>query len=382
MPARRNPFNFGDLAQDEGFTDREEELRSLEADILNGQNVVVFAPRRYGKSSLVWRAGRDLVEQGVLIAQVDLMRTATKEQLAAKVAQAVYEEIATPLFRARERATQVFQRLRIQPTMTLDPSGAVRFSFTTGAASEDVDGTLERLLELPAELSAERNRRVALVFDEFQEVLDLDPRLPSLMRAVFQSQPDVSHVYLGSKRSMMERLFNDENEPFWRSAKQMELDVIPADAFSTFIRERFAATGRTLGPGVVERVLELTGGHPYATQELCYELWEATAADGAAGNAQLDAALSQVLRSEHAHFTRIWDTVPRTQRLVLQALSTEPEGAVMSAGYRQRHGLPVSSSVQRALESLTTGELVTKLRPGSYRVAEPFLAEWVRRYGA
>ena len=51
----RNPFNFGDLALDEGFTDREQELRELEADILNGQNVVVFAPRRFGKSSLVWR---------------------------------------------------------------------------------------------------------------------------------------------------------------------------------------------------------------------------------------------------------------------------------------------------------------------------------------
>ena len=382
MTARRNPFNFGDLALDEGFTDREAELRSLEADIRNGQNVVVFAPRRYGKSSLVWRAGRDLLAEGVLIAQVDLMQTATKEQLAAKLAQAIYEEIATPLFRVRERATQIFQRLRIQPTMTLDPSGAVRFSFTTGAAREDVDGTLERLLELPAELSAERNRRVALVFDEFQEVLDLDPRLPSLMRAVFQSQPDVSHVYLGSKRSMMERLFNDQNEPFWRSAKQLELDVIPTDAFATFIRERFAATGRDIEPGVVASVLGLTGGHPYGTQELCYELWEETVDGASAGDGQLAAALAQVLRSEHAHFTRIWDTVARTQRLLLQALATDAGGSVMSAEYRQRHGLPVSSSVQRALESLTAGELVTKAGRGDYRIAEPFLAEWIRRYGA
>jgi Predicted ATPase (AAA+ superfamily) len=55
---RRNPFNFGDLALDDAFTDREVELRELKADIRNGQNVVVFAPRRYGKSSLVWRARR------------------------------------------------------------------------------------------------------------------------------------------------------------------------------------------------------------------------------------------------------------------------------------------------------------------------------------
>ena len=59
--------------------------------------------------------------------------------------------------------------------------------------------------------------------DEFQEVVEIDPHLPNLMRAVFQQQPEVAHVYLGSKRHVMERIFNDENEPFWRSAKTIEL---------------------------------------------------------------------------------------------------------------------------------------------------------------
>ena len=68
---------------------------------------------------------------------------------------------------------------------------------------------------------------MVLILDEFQEVVEIDPDLPKLMRSVFQEQPDVAHVYLGSKRHMMERIFNDENEPFWRSAKQMELGVDP-----------------------------------------------------------------------------------------------------------------------------------------------------------
>ena len=49
----KNPFRYGALAFDEAFTDREREMRELESDIRNGQDVVVFAPRRYGKSSLV-----------------------------------------------------------------------------------------------------------------------------------------------------------------------------------------------------------------------------------------------------------------------------------------------------------------------------------------
>src|SRR5207244_11802632 len=104
---------------------------------------------------------------------------------------------------------------------------------------------LERRLQLPDELCAARGRRAARVFDEFQEVLDIDPHLPRLRRAVFQSQPDVAHVYLGSKRAMMARLFNDANEPFWRSAKQMELGVIAPAAFASYIHARFETSGRS-----------------------------------------------------------------------------------------------------------------------------------------
>lgn len=374
MPAAEaaNPFRFGDLARDEGFTDRGPELAELTADIRNGQNVVVFAPRRYGKSSLVWRAAQQLVDAGeVLVAQVDLMRATTKEQLAAKLAQSIHDEIATPLFRARERAVQIFQSLRIVPVMTVDPAdGSLGFTFRAGAPRADVDATLERLLELPAELAADRGRRVAVVFDEFQEVTALDPMLPSLMRAVFQTQPDVSHVYLGSKRSLMERIFNDANEPFWRSARQMELGPIPRPEFAVFIRSRFAATNRAVADEAVDRVLEVTGGHPYATQELCYALWEGPTDD-------VETALGRVLRSENAHFALVWDSASRVQRLVLEALAREPAESITSSEYRSRHGLPTSSSVQAALDALLEDELVAKIRRGEYRISEPFLAEWI-----
>ena len=57
--------------------------------------------------------------------------------------------------------------------------------------------------------------------------MNIDRRLLPLMRSVFQEQPEVAHVYLGSKRHMMEQIFSDVNEPFWRSARQMELGVDP-----------------------------------------------------------------------------------------------------------------------------------------------------------
>src|SRR3954451_22938454 len=170
-----NPFRYGALALDDAFTNRERELKELTADVLNGQDVVVFAPRRYGKSSLVWRVSQRLVRRRARVARVDLMTTPTKARLAEKLAKTIHEDVASPLFRARERL-KVFQGLRVAPTISVDPDDAsVGFSFSAGHAPEDLDATVERLLALPAQLAADRGRTVALILDEFQEVADVDP---------------------------------------------------------------------------------------------------------------------------------------------------------------------------------------------------------------
>jgi uncharacterized protein len=370
-----NPFRYGDLALDEAFTDREQELATLQSDLTNGQNVALVAPRRYGKTSLLRRAAQTLVAGGVLVAEVDLMKAPTKEKLAGKLARAIHDDIASPLFRARERL-RIFSGLRITPTISVDPAdGSPTFSFSATHRREDLDATIERLLELPAQLGAERNRSVVIVFDEFQEVTEIDPRLPGLMRAVFQEQPHVAHVYAGSRRDMMHRLFTDENEPFFRSAKVMELGRIEPSLFAAYVEEQFQRTDRSLADGVAQRLVAITRGHPYGTQELAYALWELVPEGFSASSDDLARAVEAVVRSENAHFTLLWDGASRTQRLVLQALAVEP-GRVYGGDYRARQDLPAASTVQRAVEQLLAEELVERNDSG-FAIAEPFLREWV-----
>jgi AAA+ ATPase superfamily predicted ATPase len=373
-----NPFRFGALVLDDAFTDREEEVAALEADMLNGQDVVVLSPRRYGKSSLAWRVMRGVTEDGrALVAHVDLMTTPTRERLAAKLAATIHADVASPLLRARARL-RVFQGLRIAPAITVDPQdGTLGFTFAAGHASEDIDATIEDLLELPGRLAAQRGRRVALVLDEFQEVVDIDAGLTRLMRSAFQAQPEVAHVYLGSRRHMMRTIFSDANEPFWRSAKSLELDVIEPARFRGYIERQFGRTGRAAGDDALDGVLAISGGHPYATQELCYFLWQDTPPGGRATADGVERALGAVLRSENAHFTLVWERASRVQRVLLQALAREP-GRPLTTAYRRRHDLPAPSSVQAALTALEREELALS-HGGAAHLAEPFLAEWLRR---
>jgi AAA+ ATPase superfamily predicted ATPase len=373
-----NPFQFGALALDEAFADREDAIAEIKSDMQNGQDVVVYAPRRYGKTSLVWAATRTLVSEGALVAQVDLMTTPTKERLASALAAAIFEEIASPLERVREKALTPFKGLRVSPTINISPeTGAMSFGFSAGRKPADIDATLERLLELPAELGSARGRTTALVIDEFQEVVDIDTGLPKLMRAIFQRQPEVSHVYLGSKRHVMERIFSDANEPFWRSAKSIELGPIEPDRFATFIRDRFQETDRDVDDETLGRLLDCTWGHPYATQELSYCLWDQILVGETASVERLESALNAVLRSENAHFSLLWESSSNVQKLVLQALSGGP-GRPYTEEYRDEYDLPPLSAVQSALKALTQREVVLG-KAGEYRIVEPFLAEWLRR---
>jgi hypothetical protein len=304
------------------------------------------------------------------------MTTPTKESLAAALAKSVFEQIATPLERVREKALAPFRGLQVQPAINVNPEdGTFSFSFGVTQKGAEIDATLERLLELPAELGSARSRRTALVMDEFQEIVAIDPSLPRLLRSVFQRQPEVAHVYLGSKHHIMERIFNDANEPFWRSAKSMELGMIPVEPFAAFVRDRFRAGERAVDPTVVEEILNRTGGHPYATQELCYFLWEQTPAGEIATGERLERALAAVLRSEHAHFSLLWEGASAVQKLLLQALAAEP-GRPFTGEYRRRHSLPATTNVQKALRALSQREVVAG-EGGAYRIVEPFLAEWV-----
>lgn len=372
-----NPFRFGALAIDDSFADREDELAELTSDIRNGQDVVVFAPRRCGKSSLVLRAAHALAAERFLVAQVDLMTTPTKEGLAAALAESISTQIASPSERAMDKALAPFRRLRVQPEVRVNPSdGSLAFSFAVGRGSDEIDATLERLLQIPAELGVERNRRTALVIDEFQEIVAIDENLPKLLRSVFQRQPDVAHVYLGSKRHVMERIFNAANEAFWRSAKPIELGMIEAESFAGFIAAHFDRTGRAVDDGAIDELLVRTRGHPYATQELAYFLWEQTPPGERASGEHLRVALDAVLRSEHAHFSLLWGGASAAQKLVLQALAEEP-GRPFTGEYRRRHNLPAPTNVQKALGALEKQEIVTG-RDGFYGIVEPFLAEWLQ----
>jgi uncharacterized protein len=210
-------------------------------------------------------------------------------------------------------------------------------------------------------------------------VVALDPHFPNLMRAVFQTQPEVGHVYLGSKRHVVDRIFDDRNEPFWRSARRLEIGMIPPRKFAPFVKRRFSRTDKEITGEALERLFAVTGGHPYGTQELAYFVWELVPTGHFAYAGDVDAALDKVLLSEHNHFAKLWEDASHGQRLLMLALAEEPTASPYAEEYHARHELPANASVQTALRALANKEIAGRNSDGEHCIVEPFFADWLKR---
>jgi len=375
-----NPFRYGDVATGNYFTNRVRELAEVQDDIRNGQNIVIISPRRYGKTSLMVEAITRLRREHVLVAYLDLFRAPTKDRFADLLATAIYDGLVNPVERAWQNAVDLFQKLPIQPKVTIGADGSPSFEFSAGQRSRDLDQTIEKLLALPGDIAADRQRRVALVLDEFQQVLEIDEHLPGLMRAVFQVQGDVAHVFLGSKRHLMHDVFTARNQPLYKMAKPVVLrPIAPAD-FATFIHARCTETGQGIADDAVTRILAITEGHPHDTQELCYFAWALAQGERIAVLTvpDIERALSHVLDAEDAHYTTLWEDLAAHQRLVLVALTGDME-SVYSEDYRRRHRLGAASSVQKSIARLLDREVIEAAPGGGYRIGDVFLRAWIRR---
>jgi AAA+ ATPase superfamily predicted ATPase len=61
-----NPFSYSTVVKGNSFFDRKEECARLVSTLSGGNNMVMLAPRRFGKTSLVFRVIEQLERKGFL----------------------------------------------------------------------------------------------------------------------------------------------------------------------------------------------------------------------------------------------------------------------------------------------------------------------------
>ena len=83
--------------------------------------------------------------------------------------------------------------------------------------TEETTRVLIGLLDLPLTLLKRNGQRTLVAFDEFQDLLAVDPKIDGLVRSRIQRHGDAaSYIFAGSHPGLMEQLFGTRERPFLR----------------------------------------------------------------------------------------------------------------------------------------------------------------------
>ncbi|WP_291320454.1 ATP-binding protein [Desulfonatronospira sp.] len=376
MNQKPNPFSLRELSPDAPFCNREAEMHALSRHASSGVSVVLYGPRRYGKTSLVRRVQDRFMEQGGAALFSDFFGVTSSDDVARRLATALYR-FTSPRETLMKKAIRMMRTFR--PVFRPDESGSVMI--TVEPAGKTIQGLelLEQTLESLGSVVKDFSGPVNLALHEFQEITELPDgfQIEALMRKFIQ-RLSCSFFFIGSRRRILLDMFENQNRPFYQSALHMELKALPEPDLILFIQERFQAGSVRCGPDQARAMASLTGGHPYLAQKLCYLVFENC--HGAVQDEHVTASVQELMEMDRPLYEAQLQGLAPRQIALLRGLAVEPTTAVFSLPYMQRHELGSTGAVQGGLKRLTALDLVEQdLQTGAWRVTDPMFAMWLAK---
>lgn len=372
-----NPFKFGREVSGDQFYDRTKAFDKLYRRLACGSsNVVMYAPRRYGKTSLVKKVLGRLEGEGVPTVSVDLNKVANIEKFC--------ELYALALCKIAGQGQSIANRVanflsHLNPTFSFGGESVMSVKFNYGAKMTET--SLSSVLDLAEKLAAEVvGKPIVVAFDEFQEIERLSPELPleGIFRGCIQAHQNVRYVFFGSKTHMLRRMFGEKSRPFYKSAATMRLEKPPVDESLDFVRRRFASRSIGVDDVSAQRIVSETENVPYYIQALASQVFDEVAAAGRdwVEDSDIDAGIAGLLAENADYYVERLSSLSVMQRLLVAALAAEPVRE-FTEDYRARHALGGSSTVHTALKAVIKKGLVESEADG-YFLGDPFFARYIR----
>src|SRR5688572_20492150 len=365
-----NPFVYSRPVPPEDVVDREDEVRQLLRNVVGGHYVRLYAPRKYGKTSLLKRALHDGERsEGLVPVLVDLYRVSSIGDVTVRLERAYAKQLKGEL---RRRVESFLQRTGVGLSL-----GAFGISAQLQLEPmQDPLPALHALLELPLRLEAAGGYRALIAFDEFQDIGRIDG-LDGLLRSHIQHHGEVaSYVFAGSEPGLMRLLFESKDRPLYGSAVPMRLGRLADGDIAAYVAARFEATGRTAGE-TLNPLLRAAQGHPQRAMLLAHRLWEEVAQGAEATLDDWDGAHRAAMRELDPEFDAQWRGLDTSEQKTLRSLLLGDGSPYRTAALRRLE--LTKDVVRRALPRLAATAEIEEREEGGYAIVDPLLAEWIDR---
>ena len=368
-----NPFVYSRPVPPEDIVDREDEVHQLLRNAVGGHYVRLYAPRKYGKTSLLKRALHDGERsEGLVPVLVDLYRVSSIGDVTVRLERAYAKQLKGDL---RRRVESFLQRTGVGLSL-----GAFGISAQLQLEPmQDPLPALHALLELPLRLEEAGGYRALIAFDEFQDIGRIDG-LDGLLRSHIQHQGEVaSYVFAGSEPGLMRLLFETKDRPLYGSAVPMRLGPLADADLAEYVAGRFEGSRRGVGEAL-NPLLVLARGHPQRAMLLAHRLWAEVEQGREATLDDWDAAYTAAMRELEPEFDAQWRGLDTSEQKTLRSLLLGDGAPYRTAALRRLE--LTKDVVRRALPRLAATAEIEEREEGGYAIVDPLFAAWISRPNA
>jgi hypothetical protein len=371
-----NPFTLRFIPPHSPFCNRTREIHELSSHARNKTNAVLFSPRRYGKTSLVKQVQAGLEKEGFFTFYTDFFMVTSVNDIAGRIAKSVYSVLHKheSLLKKGIRYLKTFKTFR----PVFKPASHNGFALTVEPVSTELSGTdlLDNVLEELGVFIRNESAQAHVVFDEFQEIMELKK---SPAEGVFRKhiqEHQASYFFVGSRRRILLDIFNQSNRPFYQSAIMYPLSPLPHDELTSFLVAQFKKGGKKCPGSIAESISSRIFQYPYYAQALAYNVYEVSGE--VVNKDDIETGFEKLLASERYGYEAIVQGLTSAQITLLRALATDPDSKILSTEYMGRHKLSIGG-IQYAKKKLEELDLIEK-HNSVWRVVDPVFGCWLSKY--
>ena len=369
-----NPFSYGTIVKANNFYDRKKECTKIVNTLSGGNNMVLYAPSRFGKTSLIFKVIEELEQSGFVCIYFDFMPVFSPESFVR-----LYTKSISTKQSNLNKLAKIFASItkNIRPILTFGQDGTPEFSIDF--ANTEVDETIvSQLLDMPEHVAG-KNKRVIIFFDEFQEVEKLkNINFEALLRSKIQQQQKTNYLFLGSKTHILKEMFNNKKKAFYNSASQMTIASMPQSDTIDFLQTKFALSNIFIDENTARYLISVAADIPHYIQFLASEIWQdAINNKSVINNEMVDESAKKVLAHKSDYYMELFDRQSQSRKQLLKALTVDVK-SIFSAEYIKKHRLPAAATLQRAAKEMINGGIIEK-NSNEYFIADPFFKLFVEQ---
>lgn len=352
--AIENPFVFGKAAKGSFFTDRAEDAKRLNANLTHGINTILISPRRWGKTSLVKKVITEMYRPDIKPVFIDIFQCKSEYEFYHAFATAVIKQTSTKLDEWVETAKTFLSNISPKFSFGSDPLNDFSLSFEWNPK----DDTEADILQLPEKIAQKKNVHIVLCLDEFQQIADFSDtvKFQKKLRSVWQHQQNVTYCMFGSKKHLMENIFNDKSMPFYKFGDMMFLKKIPTEEWVPFICAKFKDTGKSISPEQATRICEATENLSSYVQHLAWVVWYKS--DEVVTDKDITAAINDLLEQNKVFFQREVEQLSELQLNFLRALANGITTGFTRKEVIKKYHLESSANVFSVKKALLKRDLI------------------------